>query len=94
MAYSVYVLNRTHTKALKDMTPFEAWSGRKPHIAHLRGFGCVAYMKVVKGHIKKLEDRSMPLVHLGIEKGSKAYMHLDPDSGKVYVSRDFVFEEN
>nr|KAJ0217724.1 hypothetical protein LSAT_V11C300103190 [Lactuca sativa] len=93
VSYSVYVLNKAHMKALKNMTPYEAWSGRKPQIAHLRVFGCVAHMKIVKGHLKKLEDRSMPLVHLGIEKGSKAYRLLDPNSGKVYVSRDVVFEE-
>nr|KAJ0211523.1 hypothetical protein LSAT_V11C400159000 [Lactuca sativa] len=94
VSHSVYVLNKAQTKALKEVTPYEKWTGRKPHIAHLRVFGCVAHMKVVKGNLRKLEDRSMPLVHLGVEKGTKAYRLLDPDTGKLYVSRDFVFEEN
>ncbi|KAI3779099.1 hypothetical protein L2E82_08597 [Cichorium intybus] len=34
--HSVYVLNRAHTKALKDTTPYEMWTGRKPHVEHLR----------------------------------------------------------
>ena len=93
IAHYVYILNRVQTKALKDSTPFEMWTGRKPHIDHLKVFGCVAHMKIVKGHLKKLEDRSIRLVHLGIEKGSKAYRLLDPNSGKVYVNRDVVFEE-
>lgn len=33
-------------------------------------------------------------VYLSVEKGSKAYRLLDPDTGKMYVSRDVVFEEN
>nr|GEU54259.1 zinc finger, CCHC-type [Tanacetum cinerariifolium] len=56
-------------------------------------FGCVAHMRIAKSHLKKLDDRSMKLVHLGIEKGSKAYRLLDSDTGKLYVSRDVVFEE-
>ena len=51
-------------------------------------------MKIAKGHLQKLEDRSILLVHLRVEKGSKAYRLLDPDTGKMYVSRDVVFEEN
>ncbi|CAL8992473.1 unnamed protein product [Prunus brigantina] len=33
---SVYILNRCPTKALLKKTPFEAYSGRKPGIKHLR----------------------------------------------------------
>ncbi|BBG95348.1 multidrug resistance-associated protein 9 [Prunus dulcis] len=33
---AVYILNRTPTKALDSMTPFEAYSGRKPGIGHLK----------------------------------------------------------
>ncbi|KAI3523596.1 hypothetical protein L1887_01838 [Cichorium endivia] len=91
--HSVYVLNRAYTKALKEVTPYEMWTGRKPSIEHLRVFGCVAHMKVAKNHLKKLDERSIKLVHLGVEKGTKAYRLLDPNSGKMYVSRDVVFDE-
>lgn len=94
VAYSVYVLNRAHSKALKDSTPYEMWTKKKPHIDHLRVFGCVAHMKVEKGHLNKLDDRSIFVVHLGIEMGSKAYRLLDPSNGKMYISRDVVFEED
>ncbi|GKD97779.1 zinc finger, CCHC-type containing protein [Tanacetum coccineum] len=93
VTYSVYVLNRAHTKALKESTPYKMWTGRKPHVDHLRVFRCVAHMRVAKGHLKKLDKRSMQLVHLGVEKGTKAYRLLDPNTGKIYVSRDVVFEE-
>lgn len=85
--HSIYVLNRAHTKALKDETSYDIWTGRKPRIEHLRVFGCLAHMKVAKGHLAKLDERSIRLVHLGIEKGTKAYRLLDPDIGKMYVSR-------
>jgi hypothetical protein len=34
-------------------TPFEAWMGRKPHLAHVRVFGCTTHMKTPT-HLKKL----------------------------------------
>jgi hypothetical protein len=73
MRHSVYLLNKLPTKALGDRTPFEAWNGRKPHLGHLRVFGCIAHVKSVGPHMKKLEDRSQPMVYLGVEEGSKAY---------------------
>nr|GEX40518.1 hypothetical protein [Tanacetum cinerariifolium] len=48
---------------------------------------------VTRGHLKKLDDRSMKMVHLGCEKGTKAYRLLDPCTGLIQVSRDVVFEE-
>ena len=43
-----YVLNRSFTKILKDSTPYEKWSGRKPSIDHLRVFGSVVHVKTTK----------------------------------------------
>jgi hypothetical protein len=36
-------------------------------------FGCKAYAKETKPGLKKLDDRSRPMVMLGYEEGSKAY---------------------
>ncbi|KAG6501588.1 hypothetical protein ZIOFF_041471 [Zingiber officinale] len=92
--HAVYMLNRLPTKALGDRTPFEAWMERKPHLAHLRVFGCVAYVKNTTPHLKKLDDRSSPMVYLGVEEGCKAYRLFDPRHDKLQVSRDVVFQEN
>ena len=48
MFFATYLLNRTPTKALKDITPEEAWSGRKPDLHHLCIFGSVAYVHTPK----------------------------------------------
>ncbi|KAG6478563.1 hypothetical protein ZIOFF_062006 [Zingiber officinale] len=68
--HAVYLLNCPPTKALEERTPFEAWMGRKPHLAHLRVFDCVAYVKNTAPHLKKLDDRSLPMVYLGVEEGA------------------------
>ncbi|GKD69544.1 zinc finger, CCHC-type containing protein [Tanacetum coccineum] len=60
----------------------------------LRVFGCKAYAKVTKPHLKKLDDRSRELVYLGTEPGSKAYRVLDPVTKEIVVSRDVKFKED
>ncbi|KAK4397016.1 hypothetical protein Sango_1538200 [Sesamum angolense] len=39
---AVYLLNRCPTKAVQNMTPIEAWSGKKPSAKHLRVFAVSA----------------------------------------------------
>jgi hypothetical protein len=90
---AVYVLNRSYTRAVDGQTPFEAWYGRKPDVEHLRTFGCVAYAKVTRPGLKKLEDRSIKTVFLGYEPGSKGYRLYDPVGKRMIVSRDVVFDE-
>ena len=43
-----YLKNRSPTSTLVDKTPHEVWSGKKFSIAHLRIFGCDAFMHVPK----------------------------------------------
>lgn len=91
--HASYLINRIATRSLQDKTPYEALRGKRPNISHLRIFGCVCYAKIDKQHLKKLDDRSQMLVHLGTEPGTKAYRLLDPEKRKIVVSRDVVFDE-
>lgn len=56
-------------------------------------FGCVAHMKIPSIHTSKLDDRSRDVIHLGKEPGTKAYRLYDPETNKVHVNRDDIFEE-
>jgi transposase InsO family protein len=88
-----WILNRSPTKAVDGMTPFESWHGRRPDVRYFRTFGCVTYVKTVKPHLKKLEDRGTPVVFIGYEPGAKAWRFYDPASRRAVVSRDVVFDE-
>ena len=92
--HAVHLLNRLPTKALGERTPFEAWTGRKPHLAHLRVFGCISYAKVMVPYLNKLDDHSQPMVYLGVEEGCKAHRLYDPRLGKLHISRDVIFQED
>jgi len=54
----VYILNRCPIKAVKDKTPIEAWSGRKPLAKHLQVFGSICYIHVSDQRRYKLEDNN------------------------------------
>jgi len=77
-----------------DCTPYEAWNGRKPHLGHLKFFGCTANVRSAGPHLRKLADRSQRMMYLGVEEGSKAHRLYDAQNNKIAVSRDVVFEEN
>ena len=70
-----------------DRTPYEAWNGRRPHLGHLRIFGCTGHVRPNVSHLKKLDDRSVPMVYLGVEEGSKAHRMLNTSTNKIVVSR-------
>ncbi|PWA61729.1 zinc finger, CCHC-type [Artemisia annua] len=91
--HAIYILNRVPTRALEDKTPYEALYNRKPNLENLRIFGCTAYAKITIPHLKKLDDRSIPMVYLGVEEGSKASRLYDPVGKKKHVSRDVKFME-
>nr|GEW65176.1 zinc finger, CCHC-type [Tanacetum cinerariifolium] len=49
------------------------------------------YAKITTPHLKKLDDRSIPLIYLGVEEGSKVCRLYDPAAKKKHVSRDVSF---
>ena len=54
-------------------------------------FGCIAHTKVDSVHTRKLDDRSVTLVHLGIEPGSKAYRLYNPITKISFLNLDVIF---
>ncbi|KAJ8624212.1 hypothetical protein MRB53_032742 [Persea americana] len=83
------------TIAVRNKTPEEAWSGRRPSIDHLRIFGCIAYAHVPDEKRKKLDDRGVKCVFLGVSAESKAYRLYNPVTKQIIISRDVIFyEEN
>ena len=77
---TVYVLNRSPTLVVKDMTPEKAWNGSKPSVDHLRVFGCISHVYIPDSKRTKLDDKSVRCVLLGVNEESKAYRLYDPVS--------------
>jgi len=91
------VLNRLPTKAnANNMTPHEAWFGKKPSIKHLRVFGCIAYATLpieIIGKGNKPAPRAIKCCFLGYY-GNRMYRLLDLESGKAFKARDVKFNES
>nr|KYP34449.1 Copia protein [Cajanus cajan] len=62
---TVYVLNKCPTKVVRDKTPIESWSRKKPSAKHLRVFGSICYIHVPDEKRHKLEDKTVRDIFLG-----------------------------
>ena len=78
---------------LKDKTPQEVWTGKKPSLSHLRVFGCDAYVHVRKVKLTKLNSKSEKCIFIGYKDGLKGYKIWNPVTRKVVYGRDVVFRE-
>ena len=98
-ATSAYLLNRTLTSALPDMTPYEAWHGEKPAYGLLRAVGCLAYAHThavtrnKQGNVGKLGPQATCCAMIGYSKNSKAYRVWDLKAKKIITSVHVSFEE-
>ncbi|KAL0366816.1 UNVERIFIED_CONTAM: Retrovirus-related Pol polyprotein from transposon TNT 1-94 [Sesamum radiatum] len=91
---AVYLLNRCPTKAVQNMTPIEAWSGRKPSAKHLRVFGSICYVHIPTEKRHKLEEKKEKGIFLGYSTQSKGYRIYNLKTKKLIISRDVEFDED
>ena len=94
----VYLKNLSITKGThgQDATPYELWFGKKPHIQHLRVWGCTAYAHIhpAKRADKKWSPRAERLIFIGYTLSTKQYRLYNPKTKKLVTSRDVVFHED
>ena len=57
VATAAYIINRSPTRALFDVTPHEVWTGKKPNLSHMRIFGCSAMVHIPKENRTKLDHK-------------------------------------
>ena len=58
MKAKLHTYNVTPIKWTDYKTPKELWSGQKPNISHLRVFGCLAWVHILKKRRHNLEPKS------------------------------------
>ena len=91
---AVYLLNRSPTKALNDITPFEAWHGRKPTLGHLRRFGCHASLHIPDVLRSKLDSKTQRCVLLGyVHNTIKLWRLWDVQRQRVVNGASVRFDE-
>jgi histone deacetylase 1/2 len=90
---AMFLLNRLPTRVLDNDTPFGRLYEKSPNYSFLRTFGCVVWQNLRPYNYRKLEFRSKRCVFLGYSNLHKGFKCFDPSSGRVYISRDVVFDE-
>jgi transposase InsO family protein len=91
---SVYVGNRSATRALKDTTPYESYLNKKPSLGYFRTFGCLAYVYVPSERRGKMDDTGRVCRFIGYSETTKGYEFWSPGENKIIVSRHVLFDEN
>jgi hypothetical protein len=94
VATTVYILNLSPTKAIMNKTPYEAWFERKLTVSHLQVFGCVTYTLINLHNRRKLDAKYEKCIFIGYCIQSKGYRLYNPETKKIIVSRNVMFDEN
>ena len=66
-----YLVNMSPSSTLVDMTPHEVWSGKNPLVAHLKVFGCDAFVHVPEEKRSTLDKKAVKCVFIGYKEGMK-----------------------
>ena len=85
------VRNALPTKILEAVSPYEKWYGRKPDVAHLRVFGCKAYVMNPSDLRKKWDPKSRVCTIVGYEV--RNYRFVDDRTKKLVISANGKFME-
>ncbi|GJQ70654.1 hypothetical protein Trydic_g23043 [Trypoxylus dichotomus] len=76
------------------MTSYEAWTGKKPSLDHIRTFGSEAFVHIPKEKRRKLDKKSVNLILTGYDGNSTNYRLFDPITKQVVISRETFSEGN
>lgn len=90
--YTCYLKNHSLTCALRDKTPEEVITGKKPDVVNLQEFGIKCWVLIDKQKQIKLDLKSKPIIFTGIVKGSKVWHYYNPRTGTIGKLRNLIFE--
>ena len=90
---AVYIHNHMPNRSLDGISPFEAWTGQKPKIKHIRKWGCVVYRHINKEVRRKLDPKSMKGYLVGYDSRG-IYRVYHPKLKIVKSTRDIIFDES
>nr|GEW87038.1 ribonuclease H-like domain-containing protein [Tanacetum cinerariifolium] len=84
--------SRLPSSVLNGKSPFSLVYNKEPNISHLRSFGCLCYVALIKGSDKFFE-KSEKCVLIGYASDKKAYKLFSLENRNVLYSRDVKFYE-
>jgi hypothetical protein len=92
--YANYIVNCTPTKALKNITPEEAWTKIKLDVSHFCVFGSIAWAYIPDEKRKALQPKSEKCIFVGYSEDVKGYKLLQSHCNEIIIRRDVKFDES
>ena len=89
--HAAYLHNRSHTKSLMKIMPFEAWTGRRPDVSHLQEFRAPVWIKHQGLHLTKFDQKSWMMILVGYNDGLKSVKYYCVQTRKIWISRNYCF---
>jgi hypothetical protein len=90
---ATFLINHLPSKVIDLDNPTHKLFGQKPDYNSLCTFGCACWPNLRPYNQRKLSFRSVQCVFLGYSQFHKGFKCLEPKSGRVYISRDVIFDE-
>ncbi|KAJ2994795.1 hypothetical protein NUW54_g7491 [Trametes sanguinea] len=87
--HAMYLKNRTPTRALDGRTPYEAFWGKKPNLAHLHPWGCEVRVHSPGG--SKLASRATAARWVGFDEETDAHRIYWPERRAITIERSVKF---
>jgi len=91
---ATYLINQLPSEVTKKKSPYECLFHLNPDYKYLKIFGCECWLFLRPYHSSKLSFRSSSCVFIGYSKNHLGYKCLHIPSGRVYIARHVVFNEN
>jgi hypothetical protein len=91
---ATYLINRLPSHTINNETPLARLLHTDPDYSTLRTFGCACWPNLRPYNNRKLQFRSKQCVFLGYSNQHKGFKCIDVAEGRVYISRDVVFDED
>jgi hypothetical protein len=91
---ATFLINRLPSKVINDSTPLELLFEQTADYSSLRTFGYACWPNLRPYNDRKLQFLSKRCVFLGYKNQHKGFKCLDIATGRIYISRDVVFNEN
>jgi len=89
-----YLINRLHSSVNSSKSPFELLFQKSPDFQLLKVFGCECWPYLRPYNTHKMSFQPISCVFLGYSKPHVGYKCLHIPTGRVYISRHVVFNED
>lgn len=90
---AVYLRNRSVASGLNNQTPYEAWTGEKPDVSHVRIFGSKVMVHIPKEKRLKWDKKATKCILVGYPDNVKGYRVYNIDNHTITTARDVVVIE-